>query len=103
MECRISAPHAGIVGDDPDGPPQRRRLVAAVGLAGRRGADAALYVHEVGHTLAALRSGVPVLRAPLFLPGVGAVAPLGPLVAVGDTVVVALAGPLLGGAAALLV
>lgn len=91
MECRISAPHAGIVGDDPDGPPQRRRLVAAVGLAGRRGADAAL------------RSGVPVLRAPLFLPGVGAVAPLGPLVAVGDTVVVALAGPLLGGAAALLV
>ncbi len=62
-----------------------------------------LYVHEVGHTLAALRRGVPVLRAPLFLPGLGAVAPLGPLVAVGDTVVVALAGPLLGGAAALLV
>jgi DNA-binding beta-propeller fold protein YncE/tetratricopeptide (TPR) repeat protein len=60
-----------------------------------------LYVHEVGHVLAALWRRVPIRRAPIFLPGLGAVVLVDPTSKVWDEVIVALGGPVVGGAVAL--
>lgn len=60
-----------------------------------------LYVHELGHLLVALWRRIPVHRAPLFVPGVGAFVLVGGTTRPWNNVLLALGGPILGGYAAL--
>jgi hypothetical protein len=62
-----------------------------------------LYIHEAGHIIAARWRRVSVLRAPFFLPGLGAFVVTSPTPLHWDRVAIALGGPLIGGAAALAV
>lgn len=62
-----------------------------------------LYLHEVGHVLAALWRKVRVTRPPVFLPGLGAVVGVGQGTTRLDEVLVLLGGSVVGGAASLAV
>src|SRR5919108_623097 len=62
-----------------------------------------LYVHELGHVLAALLRGVRVEQAPFFLPGFGAFVQTGRTRSAWDQAWISLGGPAIGGAVALLV
>lgn len=64
---------------------------------------ALLYVHECGHVLAAQWRGLKVRRPPFFVLGLGAFVLIEPGPRVIDDALVFLAGPLIGGAAALAV
>lgn len=60
-----------------------------------------LYAHEIGHVLAAVWRRVPVERAPIFLPGLGAFVQVRPGASAWDEALIFCGGPLLGGLAAL--
>ena len=55
-----------------------------------------LYIHEAGHVFAARRRRVPIQRAPVFIPGLGAFVLTNPGTRPWDRFWVALGGPLLG-------
>ncbi len=61
-----------------------------------------LFVHELGHLLAAKARGIEITGAPLFLPGLGAFVTHGAAPRVWDQVLISLGGPLLGGSMAAL-
>ena len=60
-----------------------------------------LYIHELGHLLAARWRRVAVRGAPIFIPGFGAFVQIQPAARVWDDIIVALGGPVVGGAVAL--
>ncbi|MGN6812361.1 MAG: site-2 protease family protein [Thermomicrobiales bacterium] len=60
-----------------------------------------LYIHELGHLLAARWRRIPVRGAPIFIPGFGAFVQIQPAARVWDEIIVALGGPVVGGAVAL--
>jgi hypothetical protein len=59
---------------------------------------ALLYFHELGHVIGALLRGVRVIRAPVFIPGLGAFVRTGPRTSAIDDLWVSLSGPMFGGA-----
>ena len=60
-----------------------------------------MYAHELGHVMVAHWRRIPVHRAPLFIPGMGAFVVVGGTMRPWDNVWLALGGPILGGAVAL--
>lgn len=60
-----------------------------------------LYIHEIGHVLAARIRRIPVQRSPYFLPGLGAYVMVGARASIWDDVILYLGGPVLGMFAAL--
>lgn len=60
-----------------------------------------LYAHEAGHVLAAVWRKVPVRRAPVFIPGLGAFVLLDPSPSLVNRLVISFGGPLAGVLAAL--
>lgn len=63
---------------------------------------ALLYIHELGHILAARARKMTIRGAPIFIPGLGAFVRVDPTANIWDDVLMVLGGPVIGGAVALL-